>query len=98
MQIQCFLQECRLFNIAGFYDECIRKYNSASVWRYCCEVFDYLALGAIIDGHILCVHGGLSPNISYVDQIRLIDRRQEVPHEGAMCDILWSDPDSKNNY
>lgn len=26
-------------------------------------------------------------------QIRTIDRKQEVPHDGAMCDLLWSDPE-----
>ncbi|KMU87953.1 serine/threonine-protein phosphatase 4 catalytic subunit [Coccidioides immitis H538.4] len=44
-------------------------------------------------GAVLCVHGGLSPLVDSVDKIRLIDRKQEVPHEGAMCDLLWSDPD-----
>jgi len=44
-------------------------------------------------GAVLCVHGGLSPLIDTVDKIRLLDRKQEVPHEGAMCDLLWSDPD-----
>src|SRR5436305_5876502 len=44
-------------------------------------------------GAVLCVHGGLSPRIDTVDKIRLNDRKQEVPHEGAMCDLLWSDPD-----
>jgi len=79
--------------VYGFYDECQRKYGSANVWRYCCEIFDYLSLGAIVDGRVFCVHGGLSPNIQYLDGIRSIDRRQEVPHEGGMCDLLWSDPD-----
>ncbi|EED23252.1 serine/threonine protein phosphatase, putative [Talaromyces stipitatus ATCC 10500] len=173
----------QITTVYGFYDECIRKYGSANVWRYCCEVFDYLALGALvlgasselepttrvensqIDGEletevlnangevtsmsyrpryrsssdastdtrdispprdisaapgntpsragpagtgasgsssgsygttagaVLCVHGGLSPLVDSVDKIRLLDRKQEVPHEGAMCDLLWSDPD-----
>jgi diadenosine tetraphosphatase ApaH/serine/threonine PP2A family protein phosphatase len=201
----------QITTVYGFYDECIRKYGSANVWRYCCEVFDYLALGAIVlgattdvppprdgrgqmvvqmqgggesdtqqtlppddeeiesevcnangdvisrslrrrwdqssisqqsansrispapdidpldnnnnalpssqplpnglnssplqqsqslftpppttTGAILCVHGGLSPLIETLDRIRLLDRKQEVPHEGAMCDLLWSDPD-----
>lgn len=44
-------------------------------------------------GAVLCVHGGLSPLIDSVDKIRLLDRKQEVPHDGAMCDLLWSDPE-----
>lgn len=88
----------QITTVYGFYDECIRKYGSVNVWRYCCELFDYLALGALVDGgdgkgSVFCVHGGLSPDIDSIDQIKYIDRKQEVPHEGAMCDLLWSDPD-----
>ncbi len=39
------------------------------------------------------MHGGLSPSIQTLDQIRAIDRKQEVPHDGPMCDLLWSDPE-----
>lgn len=156
----------QITTVYGFYDECIRKYGTANVWRYCCEVFDYLALGALVTGAstqledtdavmadtgeaeeltemhevevlnsqngvisrfprkragdisegevpsspgpagtgasgssngsrntdcgaVFCVHGGLSPLIDTLDKIRLIDRKQEVPHEGAMCDLLY---------
>ncbi|CAG5163768.1 uncharacterized protein ALTATR162_LOCUS6538 [Alternaria atra] len=182
----------QITTVYGFYDECLRKYGSANVWRYCCEVFDYLALGALVQGAatslqatdgpiaessnaenmpdidqdieietlnangevmyryarnsdsqssaasqvsanmgssspvaptpgrvgpagtgatssangsarndtgaILCVHGGLSPLVDSVDKIRLLDRKQEVPHEGAMCDLLWSDPDEIDGW
>ncbi|TVY12565.1 Serine/threonine-protein phosphatase 4 catalytic subunit [Lachnellula arida] len=175
----------QITTVYGFYDECLRKYGSANVWRYCCEVFDYLALGAIVlgastslgeskglkpeqlsstqqeidegieiellnhlggvidrfprgqakkvtrgspsmksssspatktgppgtaasgysrgtagnsSGAVLCVHGGLSPLIDGIDKIRLLDRKQEVPHEGAMCDLLWSDPDEIDGW
>ncbi|KAK0637312.1 serine/threonine-protein phosphatase PP2A catalytic subunit [Bombardia bombarda] len=199
----------QITTVYGFYDECLRKYGSANVWRYCCDVFDYLALGAIVlgasntlspgsgpsasgptmtetrvdadeteievcnadgqvistfrrqeqtsgrmrggggrsparptasngigsatdssganngltgaapnksgppgsgasgssggsignpAGAVLCVHGGLSPLIDMVDKIRLLDRKQEVPHEGAMCDLLWSDPDEIDGW
>ncbi|KAI9872886.1 MAG: hypothetical protein M1830_001091, partial [Pleopsidium flavum] len=180
----------QITTVYGFYDECIRKYGSANVWRYCCEVFDYLALGALVmgasseleptsmsmtdtqttqpaddedieieilnsngevlnrfprnrnrvlaesnegltaspnaspkpstpaktgpagtgasgdsgdskdngGGAVLCVHGGLSPLVDSVDKIRLLDRKQEVPHEGAMCDLLWSDPDEIDGW
>ena len=50
-------------------------------------------LAAIVDGSVLCVHGGLSPELRTIDQMRLIDRRQEIPHEGSFCDLMWSDPD-----
>ncbi|CAG8961636.1 hypothetical protein HYFRA_00006173 [Hymenoscyphus fraxineus] len=176
----------QITTVYGFYDECLRKYGSANVWRYCCEVFDYLALGAIVlgastaleptqqkgpsssrtstqeyidsdieieilgsdngvvsriprgkskeaiaqnsspskssspatkpgppgtaasgwsrgttgstSGAIFCVHGGLSPLVESIDKIRLLDRKQEVPHEGAMCDLLWSDPDEIDGW
>ena len=182
----------QITTVYGFYDECLRKYGSANVWRYCCEVFDYLALGALVlgtsthlepiasnfaetdtqntvppedddieveilnsnneittrfsrtrrhalendrihsssspaaspsqetpsksgpagtgatansggsiasgGGAVFCVHGGLSPLVETIDKIRLLDRKQEVPHEGAMCDLLWSDPDDIDGW
>jgi serine/threonine-protein phosphatase 4 catalytic subunit len=60
----------QITQVYGFYDECQRKYSSSNVWRWCCEVFDYLALGAIVDGRVFCVHGGLSPNLEAIDQVR----------------------------
>jgi len=83
----------QITQVYGFYDECVRKYGSVNVWRYCTEIFDYLSLSSLIDHSTLCVHGGLSPSINTLDQIRVVDRKQEVPHEGAMCDLLWSDPE-----
>ena len=77
----------------GFYEEITRKYGNANPWRYFNDLFDYLPISALIEGKIFCVHGGLSPLISTVDQIRLINRKQEIPHEGAFCDLMWSDPD-----
>lgn len=44
---------------------------------------------------IFCLHGGLSPSLDTLDHIRALDRIQEVPHEGPMCDLLWSDPDDR---
>lgn len=47
----------------------------------------------VIDGKILCVHGGLSPDVRTLDQVRTIQRCQEIPHDGAFCDLMWSDPE-----
>jgi len=79
--------------VYGFYEECLRKYGNANPWRYCTEVFDYMNLAAVIDGRILCVHGGLSPDIATVDHIRLLNRNIEIPHIGSFCDLMWSDPE-----
>mmetsp|Transcript_22079 Transcript_22079/g.39319 ORF Transcript_22079/g.39319 Transcript_22079/m.39319 type:complete len:309 (-) Transcript_22079:1492-2418(-) len=83
----------QITQVYGFYDECLRKYGSANVWRYCTDVFDYLSLSAIIDNSVFAVHGGLSPAITKLDEIRSLDRKQEVPSDGPMCDLLWSDPE-----
>eukprot|EP01063_Lacrimia_lanifica_P039450 TRINITY_DN866_c0_g2_i1.p1 TRINITY_DN866_c0_g2~~TRINITY_DN866_c0_g2_i1.p1 ORF type:complete len:306 (+),score=113.48 TRINITY_DN866_c0_g2_i1:152-1069(+) len=82
----------------GFYDEILRKYGNANVWRYCTEVFDYLSLSALVEGRVFAVHGGLSPWALTLDQIRIVDRKQEVPHEGLMCDLLWSDPEEMDGW
>ncbi|KAJ3448891.1 serine/threonine-protein phosphatase [Anaeramoeba flamelloides] len=83
----------QITQVYGFYEECLQKYGNPNPWRYCTQVFDYLTLAAIIDQTILCVHGGLSPEIRTIDQIRAINRMDEVPHEGAFCDLVWSDPE-----
>jgi len=44
-------------------------------------------------GVVLCVHDGLSPLLEILDQIRLLDQKQEIPKEGPMSDLLWLDPD-----
>lgn len=83
----------QITRVYGFYDECMQKYGSAMVWRYCTEVFDCLPLAALIDGKVFCVHGGLSPSAEEIEQIRKIQRRQEIPESGAISDLLWSDPE-----
>jgi len=79
--------------VYGFYDECLRKFGNANAWCYCVDVFDYFSIAALVADSILCVHGGLSPEIRTIDQMRSIDRQQEIPHEGAFCDLMWSDPE-----
>ena len=88
----------QITQVYGFYEECLTKYGSTMVWKYCCQVFDFLTLSAVIDGRILCIHGGLSPEIRMLDQIRVLSRAQEVPHEGGFCDLVWSDPDNVDTW
>lgn len=88
----------QITQVYGFYEECQQKYGNASVWKACCQVFDFLVLAAIVDGEVLCVHGGLSPEIRTIDQIQVVARAQEIPHEGAFCDIVWSDPENVGTW
>jgi len=88
----------QITQVYGFYDECLRKYGNANVWKMFTDLFDYLPLTALIENQIFCLHGGLSPAIESLDSVRLLVRIQEVPHEGAMCDLLWSDPDDRSGW
>ncbi|KAH1480179.1 hypothetical protein KXX26_008940 [Aspergillus fumigatus] len=81
----------------GFYTECARKYGNANVWHYFTDMFDFLTLSVVINDQIFCVHGGLSPSIHSIDQIKIIDRFREIPHEGPMADLVWSDPDTERD-
>lgn len=84
--------------IYGFYDECIEKYHTSEAWKEFTNLFNYLPLAAVIDNLIFCLHGGLSPAALSIDKIQCIDRNQEIPHEGPMCDLLWSDPDDATGW
>ena len=78
--------------VYGFYDECKRRYN-LKIWKNFSDCFNCLPVSALIDDKILCMHGGLSPDLTSLDQIRKIVRPTEVPDRGLLCDLLWSDPD-----
>jgi serine/threonine-protein phosphatase 2A catalytic subunit len=88
----------QITQVYGFYDECVRKYGSANVWKLFTDLFDYFPLTAVVENSIFCLHGGLSPSIDTLDHVRQLDRVQEVPHEGPMCDLLWSDPDDRSGW
>ena len=59
--------------IYGFYDECKRRYSIA-LWKEFTACFDMLPISALIDGRILCMHGGISPDLQSIDQIKCIQR------------------------
>ncbi|XP_064392436.1 serine/threonine-protein phosphatase alpha-2 isoform [Halichondria panicea] len=87
--------ECASINrIYGFYDECKRRY-SIRLWKTFTDCFNCLPVSAILDEKIFCCHGGLSPDLQSMEQIRRIMRPTDVPDQGLLCDLLWSDPDKE---
>eukprot|EP00931_Biecheleriopsis_adriatica_P009427 TRINITY_DN1104_c1_g1_i1.p1 TRINITY_DN1104_c1_g1~~TRINITY_DN1104_c1_g1_i1.p1 ORF type:complete len:304 (+),score=59.17 TRINITY_DN1104_c1_g1_i1:83-994(+) len=85
--------ECQsITRIYGFYDECKRRYT-VRLWKAFCDVFNCMPVCALIDDKIICMHGGLSPEISGLDTIRKLKRPTDVPDQGIICDLLWADPE-----
>ena len=85
--------ECASINrIYGFYDECKRR-HTIKLWKVFTDCFNCLPIAALIDDKILCMHGGLSPELNKIDTIKNIVRPTDVPDTGLLCDLLWSDPD-----
>ncbi|OHS97541.1 putative serine/threonine-protein phosphatase C26H8.05c [Tritrichomonas foetus] len=82
----------------GFHNEVMANYGHTGIWSLCNEVFDLLPIAALVDGQYFCVHGGLSPELPLIDAISLIDRQTEVPTEGALADLLWSDPSEYSGW
>ena len=88
----------QISQVYGFYDECLQKYNGNTlIWKLLTDTFDYLPISALINKEILCFHGGLSPQAVELKDILSIDRIKETPHEGILCDTLWSDPHDNPN-
>ena len=88
-------ESTEITQLYGFYDECVQKFGNANVWKMFTDLFNYLPISAIVENKIFCLHGGLSPDIETIDEIRRLDRRRDVPSSGAMCDLLWSDPEER---
>ena len=82
----------------GFYDETVTNYGHSGMWSMVNEVFDLLPMAAVIDNRVFSVHGGLSPKVKNYQSIYLMDRQDELPTSGALCDLLWSDPDDVSSW
>ena len=86
--------ECSSINrIYGFYDECKRRYT-VKIWKQFTDTFNCMPVAALVEERILCMHGGISPELRSFEQIHRILRPTDVPDSGLICDLLWADPDT----
>ena len=85
--------ECSSINrIYGFFDECKRRY-SVRLWKQFTDTFNCMPVAGLVEDRVLCMHGGISPELRNFEQIRKILRPTDVPDSGLICDLLWADPD-----
>ena len=89
-------ESSQINRIYGFYDECKRRFT-VKTWKLFGGVFNCLPVCAIVEKKIFCIHGGLSPSLKSLKQIKEIKRPVEIPESGLLCDLLWSDPIEKTN-
>uniref|UniRef100_A0A6B2L0T7 Serine/threonine-protein phosphatase n=1 Tax=Arcella intermedia TaxID=1963864 RepID=A0A6B2L0T7_9EUKA len=83
--------ECRhLTEYFTFKEECLFKYNS-EIYDSLMDCFDALPVAALVDKKLFCIHGGISPEATMIDDVRSINRFVE-PTSGILCDLLWADP------
>ena len=82
----------------GFYDECMRKYGHAGIWKAFTDLFDYMPLTAVIENQIFCPARGSEPVHRLAGGCPQDRQVPGVPHEGSMCDLVWSDPDDRTGW
>lgn len=61
------------------------------------DSFDLIPLACIVNGKFLALHGGISPELKSIDDIKKIERNKEPPRQGLFCDLLWADPVDNDN-
>ena len=84
-------ESANVTRVYGFYDECKRRCN-IKIWKTFIDAFNTLPIASIVASKIFCVHGGLSPKLEAMDDIRQMSRPTDVPDYGLLNDLLWSDP------
>ena len=84
--------ECEVVNRQyGFFDECKRR-TSIKIFKLFTNLFNVLPITALIENRILCMHGGLAYGLKKVEELKILRRPTDIPDEGILCDLVWSDP------
>ncbi|CAL2045273.1 unnamed protein product [Caenorhabditis brenneri] len=84
--------ECEYVNKTyGFYEECQKRYQSTRLYDAFQDIFNLLPLSGLIAERILCMHGGLSPHLKSINDLKNIARPNQGK-TGLEVDLLWADP------
>jgi serine/threonine-protein phosphatase 2B catalytic subunit len=84
--------ECRqMTQFFNFRTECLYKYDQETYDLFM-ESFDALPISCLVNDKFLALHGGISPELKTLNDLKNLQRFQEPPRVGLFCDILWSDP------
>lgn len=74
-----------------FRQEVLNKFDE-EVYDLIMVSFDALPIVATVNYTYLCMHGGISPLMHSLEDINKINRFAEIPEQGLLCDLMWSDP------
>jgi serine/threonine-protein phosphatase PP1 catalytic subunit len=86
--------ECASINrVYGFYDDCKLRFRTLRAWKSFGSAFSYLPISAVVGQRILCLHGGLSPDMDAIEDVKKLVLPIDASQPSSLDDILWSDPD-----
>ena len=81
--------------------ECLERLGDEDgiwVWKRINALFNWLPLAALIEGKILCMHGGIGRCINTISQIEQLQRPITMEEGGpVLMDLLWSDPTTNDS-
>ncbi|AAZ10953.1 serine/threonine-protein phosphatase PP1, putative [Trypanosoma brucei brucei TREU927] len=87
--------ECASINkMYGFFDDVKRRYN-IKLFKAFTDVFNTMPVCCVVSEKIICMHGGLSPDMTSLASVNEIERPLDVPDKGILCDLLWADPEDE---
>ncbi|CAD5233535.1 unnamed protein product [Bursaphelenchus xylophilus] len=84
--------------IYGFYDALKKRYSADphlidDLYLYFNEIFSFMPYAALVSKKILCMHGGISPRLNSLDDIRKLKRGTMIMQKNTLeQDLLWADP------
>ena len=76
----------------NFRKQCIAYWQDVEVYESIMEMFDLLPVACCINGSYLCMHGGMSSDLTSFNRLNRIHRKREPEGEDMLLDLLWADP------